>query len=182
MLGRHNTLETPNTLFNSKGAIIKYMAAEKQKEISWRAAEYDHSTRSLLWYFWLIAIVVSLAAFAFWQRNFFFGVFVILAGTMIAFFSRRRPQVFEFKISENGVFVSDKISFDYDDLESFFVRDRPGHLDEIVLKKKTRINPFVKIPIDSKLAEKAKEILAEKIPEAEHEDSIIDIISDRLGI
>lgn len=161
---------------------MEYMETLKQKEISWRAAEYDHSVKGFLWYFWLIAIAVFLAVFAFWQRNFFFGVFIILAGAMIALFSRRRPQILEFRVSEKGVFIGDKVSFDFDHLESFFIRDRPGHLDEIVLKKKTTVNPYVKIPIDSQLAEKVREVLLEKIPETEHEDSIIDIISDRLGI
>ena len=32
------------------------------------------------------------------------------------------------------------VFFDYDHIESFFIRDRPGHLDEIVLKKKPKIN------------------------------------------
>ena len=61
------------------------------------------------------------------------------------------------------------------------MRSRPGHLDEVVLKRKTIVNPTIHIPIDSELAERAREILGVKLPEEEHDESIVDILFDYIG-
>jgi len=96
-------------------------------------------------------------------------------------FARRRPQIFDFTISEKGVFIGTVKVFTYDQIESFSMRSRPGYLDEVILKRKTIINPTIHIPIDSELAKKAREILGEKLPEEERDESIIDILFDYIG-
>jgi hypothetical protein len=153
----------------------------EEKEIQWRAAEYEHSEKARSWFVWVIVISFAISIFGFFKRNFFFGTFALIAGGMIIMFARRRPQIFDFTISEKGIFVGNAVTLSYDQIENFAIRSRPGHLDEIVLKKKSMINPFVHIPIDSELAIKAREILKEKLPEEEHNESIIDIIFDYIG-
>ena len=118
---------------------------------------------------------------AFWQKNFFFAIFIILAGAMLLFFSRRRPQILDFKLDGEGIAIGDNIFYDYDRFEGFLIRSRPQRLDEVILKKKTAINPYIKVPIDSKLAPKARDILGENLPEVEYQESLIDILSEWFG-
>ena len=158
------------------------MAEEKHlSEISWRAAERDHRERGWLWYAILGGGALFLFTLAMLQRNFFFGVFVILAAGVVFAAGSGKPKVLDFKINEHGVTVDNRIVYAFEKLDAFCFKNRLGRLDELILKKKAAVNPFVRIPIDSKTAEKAAAFLKKHIPEFEHQDSFMDIVSDWLG-
>lgn len=153
---------------------------KKGIEIIWKAAEYEHAPKDVSWY-WLIGSgAFFLLLLALWQKNFFFAVFIILAAFLVIGFGKRRPQIIDFKVNDEGIEIGKKF-IAYEGLEHFAVRSRPEHLDEIILKKKTAINPFVHVPIDSKLGEKVRALLLEKLPQEEHQESLVDLFSEWLG-
>jgi hypothetical protein len=154
---------------------------ELHNDIVWRAAEHDYSERGPLWYFLIGFSAIILIIISFWQKNFFFAVFVVLASITLMFLGRLRPQIFEFRLEKDGVRIGEKIFYDYDHLEGFAVVSKVDRLDEIVLKKKATLNPYLKLPADSKTAARAKEFLAQKLPEFNYEESLVDIFSDLLG-
>jgi c-di-AMP phosphodiesterase-like protein len=149
------------------------------KEISWRAAEYEYVPKSALWYLIIIVVALILTIISLFQRNFFFAVFIIIATAMVIFLGRRRPAVINFGLTAEGVRI-DKILLSFENLENFSIRRRPGYLDEIVLKKKAAVNPFVRMPIDSKTAEEARQFLSEYLEEVEYKESLVDIFSEWL--
>ena len=154
---------------------------EENKTISWRAAEYEHVKKGVFWYLLIIGTAVLILGAAFWQKNFFFAIFIIVAVIVLIFFGRAKPLVHDFRITEEGVGIGIKTFYDYDQLDGFAVSNRPGRLDAIIIKKKSNFNPIIKIPIDSKLAIEVRDLLLQKLPELEYEESIIDIFSDWLG-
>lgn len=158
------------------------MAKQDPKEISWRAAEFEFREKGPLWYLVIGLVSATLIIVSFAQKNFFFAVFILVASLILMFFGRLRPAVFNFKIGEGGINVGDNKFFTYEKLDGFAIVDRPGRLDEIVIKKKTVINSFLKLPIDSKNAAKAKELLSSKLAEIEYKESIIDIFSNLLKL
>jgi len=151
------------------------------QEISWRAAEYQYVQKDIIWYFIVCLVALLLIVIALFSGNFFFAVFVIIAAVTVIFFAKRRPQVFDFKIADQGVAIGENIFYDYERLDGFAIRERPEKLDEIVLRKKAALNPYVRIPIDSTLAEEAKNMLGEKIPEIEYQESFVEVISEWFG-
>jgi len=156
------------------------MTDKAQKEISWRAAEYEFKEKGPAWYSAIGFVAAVIIVLAFVGGNFFFAVFVLVASITLMFFGGVKPQVFNFRVNEEGVEVGERKTHHYEDLEGFAVFERPNRLDELILKKKTNINPYVKIPVDSKAAREAKEILGAHLPEIEYQESLIDIFSDLL--
>lgn len=152
----------------------------KQNEIIWKAAEYEYYHKDISWYWISFIISAILILIALWQKNFFFAVFVAIAEVAVILLSKRRPQIIEFKITDEGVTIGKDLFF-YRDLDGFKIISRPHRLDEIILKKSTSFNPFLKIPIDSKLAEKAKVILQNYLAEIEYETPLIDTLTDWIG-
>lgn len=153
----------------------------RQKEISWRAAEYEYFHKDVLWYFVVAIIGLALVVVALWQKNFLFAIFVIVATVLLVALGKKKPRVVEFKINDDGVGIGKSVFYNYENIEGFDVKSYPEHLDELVLKRKSPIHPFVRIPIDSKHLKKAKEILSEHLEEKKYEDSIIDNLSDTFG-
>ena len=99
---------------------------------------------------------------------------------MIFFFSRRRPAVISFRVNDAGIGVG-KNFYEHDRFEDFAVRSRAGHLDEIFLKKKTAVSPYLRIPIDSKMGKEVCDILKIKLPEVEYKESLVELFSEILG-
>ncbi len=152
----------------------------KKDTISWRAAEYVHFKKETNWYLVVGIIAAILVIAALWQRNFFFAVFILLAGALIITLGKERPRIIEFQVSAEGVAIGKRIFYDYDDLEGFDTKENPERLDEIILKRKSTINPFVKIPVDSQLLPRVIEVLKKNIKRVEFDESLIDAVSDYL--
>jgi len=154
---------------------------KKEQGISWRAAEYQYIEKDIGWYFTVSFVALLLIVLSLWGGNFFFAIFMVIAAVTVIFFARRRPQIFDFKISNEGVAIGENIFYDYDALHGFVIRERPGRLNEIVLQKKANLNPYLKIPVDSKLAEEVKIFLGNKLPEIEYQESLVETVSEWLG-
>jgi len=155
--------------------------AEQDRSISWRASEFGHFEKGATWYLIVGGATLILFVIAIWQRNFFFGIFIMLAGIMVVASGNRKPAILDYKLTEKGCEVGRGVFYEYGDLENFSLRNRPGQLDELVIKKKTSFNPFLRIPIDSHTAEKARIFLVQKLEEVEHKDSFLEILIDFLG-
>jgi hypothetical protein len=160
-------------------------AEQKNKNItepiSWRAAEYEYKKRTLPWHLTVAAVVLGGSILAFITGNFFFGLFLIGAGILIFFFSKQKPQICEFRVSEEAVEIVGKMKIPLDAIKEFSIRERPSALDELIIRKNVRINPYVRIQVESKLGEKVREILSKTIKEVEYDEPMIDVISDYFG-
>ncbi|MFH1161931.1 MAG: hypothetical protein V1696_01495 [Candidatus Jorgensenbacteria bacterium] len=156
------------------------LPAPQTREVTWRAAEYEHVEKTTLWYIGVAAAALIIALIGLWQRNFFFVVFIAVAAAVIIAFGRKRPQVVEFRVGGEGVAVG-KQFLPYERLQNFSLRERPGRLDELVLMKKTMVAPFLKISMDGKVGTQVHDILKEKLPEVEHQESLVDLIAEWLG-
>ncbi len=166
----------------AKGKLQQKVVAHLKQEggaITWRAAEYEYSPKDVGWYWIVGGASAAIALVGLWQRNFFFAIFIVLAGVLVIAFGRRRPEVIDFAVGEQGIGVGNRLT-EYDRIESFSVRARPGRLNEVIIKKKAAVNPYVRIPVDAQLAANIRTLLLAKLPEVEHEESLIDTLSDWL--
>ncbi len=153
----------------------------KKELLSWRASEYTHHERDATWYWVTGGIAAILLMIAIKQQNFFFGVFILLATTVLFIFYKREPEVVEFSLVESGIHIGKTKFIPYKEIEGFTLRDRPGMLTELIIKKRTRTNPYLRIPTDDNTAIEIKDLLLQKLPEIEYKESVTDTISDLLG-
>jgi hypothetical protein len=155
--------------------------ARMPRSINWKAAEFHYLEKDYLWYVGVVFVGLLLLAFAVWQKSYFFGIFVLIATTLVVEFGKRRPRVLEYDLGEKGISIDGTLYAHYEDLKSFYIRKRLGFLDEIVFQKSSRINPFIHLPIDEELAKEARAHLLRYLPEAPHEETLVEIIAERIG-
>lgn len=150
---------------------------DENAEIVWQAPSFQYYPKDVSWYWLTILIAVILFFFAIWQKNFLFGVFVIVAEIAVFVLARRQPEIIEFKIDEQGVGILEKM-FSYDELSSFCLRpdNEDKNFQELILKKKVYFNPYVIILIDAKIVPRAQAILSQKLAEEPYQDSLLDIL------
>ena len=161
--------------------VLLYMSDVRADEITWRAAEYQHTKKNASWYVMVGVGAGVISLVSLWRGNFFFFLFIIVAATMAIVFGRRQPRVLDFTVEEGGVRIGEDIFVRYEDVEHFSLRHREHVLDEIVLKKRTHLNPHVRIPVDTEMATRAVTLLSEHVDRVEHEDSLIDMLAEWIG-
>lgn len=163
----------------------RFMADEKQRRsaqaVSWRAAEYELIHKNIVWYMIIGLIATILFVIALWQKNFFFAIFIFIAAAMVFVFARRRPNVLDFEIGENGVRAG-TMQWSWDTFADFSVYSRPGRLDEIIFRKTTSFNPYIRIPADAQTASRVRAFLDNRLTEVAYEATTLEIITDWFGI
>src|SRR3990167_3564751 len=95
------------------------MAEREQREMAWVAPEFEYRRKNVSWYWISIIIAVICIGFAAWQKNFLFGIFVLVAEILILAWGNQKPAMFSFRLTEKGLYIGDRKFFPYTEIESF---------------------------------------------------------------
>lgn len=155
---------------------------KESESVKWKAAEFEYQKKGLEWYLGIIGAGIVIGALALWQGNFLFLIFVIAAAIIVITLSNRKPQTVEFEINNKGVKWDKNNLFEFGELEGFDYHQYENRLDKIIIKRKTWLNSFVKIPVDTQTAQKATATLKDHLEKKEYEESFLDVITDWLGL
>ena len=109
------------------------------------------------------------------------AIFLILASLVLILYSKKLPEISKISISQNGVAIGDKIYF-YKDLRSFWIHYDPGEVKELSLELRKWHMPYLKILIEKENPVAIRSFLIKFLKEKEHENSLIDIISRKIGL
>ena len=60
-------------------------------EITWEAPEFEYRPKSVSWYWISIIIAAAIIAFAIWERNFLFGIFIVIAEILFIAWGNETP-------------------------------------------------------------------------------------------
>lgn len=91
-----------------------------EPQFSWEAPEYEHIERSNDWYYWAGTIAAIIIGLAVWQKNYIFGVLVLMATVLLMLFSRRKPESHTISVSDDGIVIDEK-QYLYRELRAFTI-------------------------------------------------------------
>ncbi|MFH1246479.1 MAG: hypothetical protein V1489_01735 [Candidatus Liptonbacteria bacterium] len=112
--------------------------------ISWSAPEFEYHAKGVYWYWTSIAVAVIVIAISVWQKNFLFGLFVVIAEILILVWGEREPQDTDFVLNEKGLEIKGYKFYptreigsfssfeDWSDLWSTIILDPKGHFQPAV--------------------------------------------------
>jgi len=127
--------------------------------------------------FFAIAALVQI-----FQKNIITTVFFALVGAVILLNSNRKPDVGRFEINPSGILIND-LKHIYSEIKSFWIEyDQELGIQELSLQLKRWYSPYIKIPIYGQNPVQLRLALLEFLPEIEHKDSMVEILSRKLGI
>lgn len=154
-------------------------------EIRWSAPEFLHRERGVLWYWTTIGAAVLMIAFAVWQRNFLFGLFIVLAEVLVLVSGSKSARMVQFMLTDKGLTVDDKTFYPVSEFSGFSIR--PEHESdedwrEIVLYLRKRLQPSVKVHVSSQEFAEIYENIAKVLSEEEWKASLLDAIQEFIGL
>lgn len=151
---------------------------------SWKIAAHEERERTGKFYLVFFATVVLLLVFTIWQKNFLFGVFVLLSAGTILFLSGQRAEVYEFTMTDSSIIIGDQDSeFAYSHISHFDMHAFSDTDRELFIIFKEKFKPVLRIRYYKGDENTIRDILlSKKIPQKKIEPSLLDYFSKIVGI
>lgn len=151
--------------------------------IAWEAPEFEHRPKDQLWYWVSMVVALLLLGLAVWQKNFFFGIFIVIAEVLVIVWGSYEPQVIKFEVNERGLHIGDK-SYPMRELRAF-AADIEGVLDsehpEIVIHFEHHFRPTLRIKVPARWLPDVRRTLRHHIPEEHFEPGFVEVLEKYLG-
>ena len=150
------------------------------KQIAWRAPEFEYHEKTAAWYWTTVMIALIILAFALWQQNFLFAVFVIMAEILLVVWADKKPEIVEFVVEEKGILINDKRNYSYSEIENYSVDEESDpDFTRIIFKPKHRTKVRLEMVIPKNLADEVLDFLVEEapsLPEVDFEIPFLDAL------
>jgi hypothetical protein len=149
--------------------------------VHWSAREYIHHERNGLWFVIFGLIVVALIALdLFIFKSYTFTALVIVMAIAVIVYIRRPPRDIDYTLSDQGLYVSDKL-YHFSDFKSFGVIQDGDHHSVMLIPTK-RFSPGVSVYFPEEAGEKIVDVLGTRLPMESLRLDIIDIITRKLRL
>lgn len=125
----------------------------------------------------LIAALIQI-----FQGNVITTVFFALLGAVLLLNTKKRSETGSFEVGPLGVKVERRL-YGFREIKSFWIEYEPTlGIKELSLQLKKWYMPYIKIPIGDQNPVQIRSALLEFLPEVEHQDTFVEILSRKLGL
>ncbi len=149
--------------------------------LSWTAPEFEHHERDVSWYWISIIIAAGLIAFAVWQKDFLFGLFIVAAEVLVIVWANRTPRTISFTLTDQALSIGDGKRYLLTELESFSVDETAGPYVNLFWYFKSKLHTSLLIQIPENKLEDLRKVLKPILHEIQHDPSVIDSIEKIVG-
>jgi hypothetical protein len=152
-----------------------------QFEITWEAPEFEYREKTVSWYWASIIIAACIIAFSVWERNFLFGLFIVIAEILIIMLGNQEPRMIAFSITEDGVQVGAHKFHSLKEFESWSAEDQGEGVTELAFNFRSKIKLPLKMFVPTDKIAAIRINLKPLLREVEHQTAFIEVIERWLG-
>jgi hypothetical protein len=153
---------------------------EKGRYFEWEALEYPHREHTVDWYWGLGVSSIVLAGISIYMSNTLFAILVIAGSLAIGIMAMRTPRAEKYLVGEKAISIGDKKLW-YSDIESFYISERENGV-KLIIAGKHLFSTYIVIPVHDHDPDVLRAFLLRRLPEVHHEEPILNIIVERLGL
>ncbi len=156
---------------------------EEEFKVKWHAPEFEHRERNVSWYWISMIVAAAIIAFAVWQKNFLFGLFIVIAEMLVIVWGNRTPRIIPFLLTDKGVRIEPGKLHLFSEMESFSVDEalHDEEWDTVIF----HFHGTFKLPLIIKLPkEKREEVrthVKKTLKETDYEPSFLDSLEKIIG-
>lgn len=147
--------------------------------LAWETKEYEEKNRHPDWHWYAGLVAVLAAVIAFFLKDIFFGIFLLLAGAVVIVYAKRKPDQWNVSITTDGIVINDSL-LPYADVKQFWL-DESGKQDKLLVLVRSNFVPLIAIPLEGVTTSAVRDALTGKAPEVPMRESTSVRIFDRLG-
>ncbi len=150
-------------------------------ETHWQAPEFEFRPKSVSWYWMSIILSAAIIAFAIWERNFLFGIFIVIAEILFIAWGNETPATVNFMLTENDLAVGEAKHYQVKLFESFSVNELDDDWIELFFTFKAKFRTALKIMLPKEKIEEVRRNLKPTLREVEFEPSLLDSLEKIIG-
>lgn len=150
-------------------------------ETTWEAPEFEYRPKSISWYWLSIIISAAIIAFAIWERNFLFGIFIVIAEVLFIAWGNETPATVHFILTENDLAIGEAKHYQVKLFESFSVNELNDDWTELFFTFKTKLRTPLKVILPKIKIEEVRKNLKPVLREVEFEPSLLDSLEKIIG-
>ncbi|MGB7957621.1 MAG: hypothetical protein WCF77_02145 [Minisyncoccia bacterium] len=150
-------------------------------EINWEAPEFEYHPKTVSWYWLSIIIAAAIIAFSIWERNFLFGIFIVIAEILLIAWGNEKPRIIGFSITENTLTIDGAKNYQMKLFESFSVDEQGENWAELFFTFKAKLKTPLKIIMPKAKLEEARKNIKTILREVEFEPSLLDSLEKIIG-
>lgn len=141
------------------------------KGFRWTSVEFHYHAKNQFWPALVIIAAICVSAFALWQQNLLFFIFILIAAMLMLVWGRRRPQHMQFAIDERGLWIGKKLHR-HQYFTGFALYEKT-----LQMHSKNRIRPTIDIIIPPEKTKEIRRRLLAFLPEVEYTESFLDALA-----
>ena len=147
--------------------------------LSWTTHEFEKKDRHPDW-IWYAGLVFAIGAtLCFFYSNIFFGIFLVIAGSMVIIFALRAPKELTVMFREKELSINDEL-IAYTQIKQFWI-DETAKPDKLLLLVRGSFVPIIVLRIEGVTAEAVRSELKKYTNEEPMRESTGVKIFERLG-
>ncbi len=152
---------------------------ENNNKLSWAVPAYNHSKKSIDW-FWALGLIVLVGAItSFIFDNYFFSILLVLGGILMGHFANEEPETLYYELNEKGLTIKDRI-YPFKAIKSYYINTEKN--PTLFIKTDRFFLPVIPVAINLNVAQKINEIFEkEGIEVEEMSEGPIEQIMDMIG-
>jgi|SRR3989344_6390552 len=150
-------------------------------QISWEAPSFYFNPQKRYLSLLIIALSAGGVAMLIFKKDALTAIFLLLSSLVFILYSNKRPEISKITVNQAGVNIGEDTYY-YKDLRSFWIHYSPGMDKELSLESKKWYVPYIKVSLEDKNPLIIRSLLINFLAEKEHENSLVDIISRKIGL
>lgn len=154
---------------------------EKANRFEWEAPSFYYNPQKRYLALVIIALLAGAGAMLFYRMDTLTAIFLILSSLVLILYANKKPTISKVVINQAGVIIDDHAYY-YKELKSFWLDYDPHGPKELSLEAKKWYMPYVKVSIENQNPAELRSLMINFIAEKEHEKSLVDLISRKMGL
>lgn len=150
-------------------------------ETTWQAPEFEYRAKSVSWYWISIIVAAAIIAFAIWERNFLFGIFIIIAEILLIAWGNEAPATVDFVLTENLLSIGKSKQYQVKVFENFSADELGDDWTELFFTFKSKLRTPLKVIVPKAKLEEVRKNLKPVLREVEFEPSLLDSLEKIIG-
>ncbi len=148
------------------------------RDVAWTTVEFYKHEKGGWWYaiLWLLALALVVAAFL--TENFLVVGLVIVAALVLTLYAAKEPEKLKVGLDDEALYINEK-RFPLPEFSSFWIMDRGDHYI-LSLHRTGPLRTDLRLIMPPSYAGNVRMLMRPSVPEEEHEESLIDILAERL--
>src|ERR1700733_6944474 len=142
-----------------------------QFEITWEAPEFEYHEKDISWYWITIIVAALIIAFSVWERNFLFGLFIVIAEILVIMWGSQEPRMVAFVLNDSGIEVGEHKFHALKEFESWSAIEIDNGWADLVFNFRAKLKVPLKVIVPHDMLDDIRKNLKTVLREVEHETS-----------